>query len=161
MRTGRRVLRRSGGGSTMRGLTSPTFTPTRRHGPWPCRLRRNGDGVRCWMTRTGDTPRSPSCSRRRGATREERVPFMRGTLRIAEIESCTLDPRAGDAATLTDLRYDAIARIVTVEGVSGDVVAQVHRLDVTAELVTEVALWVRRRRGLVGVPENPLGGRAP
>src|SRR3954467_13664637 len=36
--------------------------------------------------------------------REERVPFMRGTLRIAEIESCTLDPRAGDAAMLTDLR---------------------------------------------------------
>jgi len=62
---------------------------------------------------------------------------------------------------LTDLRYDAIARIVTVEGVSGDVVAQVHRLDVTAELVTEVALWVRRRHGFVGVSDKPLWGRAP
>ncbi len=89
-------------------------------------------------------------------SREARVPFMRGTLRIAAADSVTLDRGAGDAAMLLGLRYDSAARNVTVEGVSGDLSARVHRLDVTAELVNEVALYVRRHRRPFGVSDRPL-----
>ncbi len=87
---------------------------------------------------------------------EERVPFMRGTLRIAAVESVTLDRGAGDAAMLLGLRYDSAARSVTVEGESGDLGARVHRLDVTADLANEIALYVRRRHGLLWMSDQPL-----
>jgi hypothetical protein len=74
--------------------------------------------------------------------REERVPFMRGTLRIAAVESVALDQGAGDPAMLLGIVYDRAAHSITVEGVSGDVKVRVSRLDVTAELVNEVSLWV-------------------
>jgi hypothetical protein len=73
--------------------------------------------------------------------REERVPFMRGSLRIAAVESVSIDRGAGDAAMLLGVRYDRAARTVTVEGVSGDLAARVDRLDVTAELVNEISIW--------------------
>jgi hypothetical protein len=89
--------------------------------------------------------------------REERVPFMRGTLRIAAVESVALDRGASDAAMLLGVRYDRDTRYVTVEGASGDLGARVHRLDVTAELVNEVALFVRRRyHRFGGESDEPL-----
>jgi len=100
-----------------------------------------------------DAPK-PELVRTSWRYRDERVPFVRGTLRITAVESVTLDQGAGDAAMLLELLYDSATRRLTVEGVSGDLVARVHRLDVTAELVNEVALYVRRRHGLLGVSDS-------
>jgi hypothetical protein len=95
----------------------------------------------------------PQVVTRIGPYRKERVPLMRGVLRIGAVESVAIDEGAGDAAMLEELRYDSAARTVTVEGISGDLRARVHRLDVTAELGSEVSRWVHRRRisGLVSV----------
>jgi hypothetical protein len=103
-----------------------------------------------------DAPK-PEPTRTTWRYREEHVPFMRGVLRIAAVEAADIDRHAGDAAMLLDTRYDADTRLVTVEGVSGDLRARVQQLDVTAELVNEVALVVRRRRGLLGgASDTPL-----
>ncbi len=84
---------------------------------------------------------------------------MRRVLRIAAVEAADVDDGAGagDAAMLIDARYDADTGLVTVEGISGDLKARVQRLDVTAELINEVALMVRRRNGLLGLEsDKPL-----
>lgn len=78
--------------------------------------------------------------------REEKVPFMRGLLRIANVRGVELDRGIGDAAMLLGLRYDGDTSRLTIDGVSGDIVATVDRLDVTCELSRdEVAMYVRRR----------------
>ena len=78
---------------------------------------------------------------------EERVPFMRGVLRVGHVVAVSWDQDAGDAAMLLGVSYDDSTRRLTVRGVSGDVTAVVERLDVTAELhPDDVALYVRRRR---------------
>jgi hypothetical protein len=89
--------------------------------------------------------------------REERVPFMRGTLRIAAVGSVSIDRDAGDAAMLLGVRYDDVTHTVTVEGVSGDLAARVDRLEVTVELSNEISIWVQRRHGRFGgVSSKPL-----
>jgi hypothetical protein len=75
-----------------------------------------------------DAPK-PELTRATWRYREERVPFMRGALRIASVESVAIDERAGDAAMLLGIRYDVTTRAVTVEGVSGNVSAHVQDLD--------------------------------
>ena len=75
---------------------------------------------------------------------------MRGTLRIGAVQSIALDEGAGDAAMLLRIGFDEAAHSVTGEGVSGNLEARVNRLDVTAELVNEIALWVQRRHGMFG-----------
>ena len=88
---------------------------------------------------------------------EQRVPFVRGVLRVRQVESVALDAEAGDAATLLGLDYDETSRRLKVEGVSGDLIAVVARIDLTAELrPDEVALYVRRRRGRLGASDVPL-----
>jgi hypothetical protein len=89
--------------------------------------------------------------------REERVPFMRGTLRIAAVQSYRVEEAMGDSGVLLDVRYDSDAGMVVVESVSGELHARVRRLDVAAELRNELALYVRRRRGFLrGESEVPL-----
>ena len=51
---------------------------------------------------------------------------------------------------MVSVRYDAVRRYLTVEGVSGDIRARVERLEVTAELVNDVAVIVLRRDGRFG-----------
>lgn len=88
---------------------------------------------------------------------EERVPFMRGALRVRAVQSVVLDPEAGDAAMLLGVEYDQTSRRLTIDGVSGNLAAVVERLQVTAELwPDDIALYVRRRRGPVGESETPL-----
>jgi hypothetical protein len=82
---------------------------------------------------------------------EERVPFMRGELRATDVWSFIPDASAGDAGMLLSIDYDANAGKLTIRGVSGDLVAFVGRIDVTAELrPDQVALYVSRRRGGFG-----------
>ncbi len=101
-----------------------------------------------------DAP-TPELIKRTWRYREERVPLMRGTLRIEAVVSVEVDRDAGDAGMLVGLRYDERERKVTMEGISGDLHARVERLEVTAELVKEVAMYVRRRQGLLGESEEP------
>jgi hypothetical protein len=103
-----------------------------------------------------DAPK-PELTKTTWRYREERVPFVRGTLRIADVESVAIDASAGDAAMLLGIRYDTTTDCVTVEGVSGNLSAHVQRLNVSAELRTEIAHYVRRRHGLLGgVSDVPL-----
>ena len=91
--------------------------------------------------------------------REEKVPFMRGLLRIAEIRDVELGRDIGDAASLLGLRFDDRTSRLTIDGVSGAFVVTVDVLDVTCELSRDVvALYVRRRHGrlLGGISEVPL-----
>jgi hypothetical protein len=91
---------------------------------------------------------------------QERVPFMRGVLMIRQVQTFTPDARAGEAGMLLSLDHDAGSGKLTVNAVSGDLVAVVSSVDVEADLrPDEVALWVVRRRGRIGVSERPE--RAP
>jgi hypothetical protein len=96
-----------------------------------------------------DAPK-PELTRTTWRYREERVPFMRGTLRIADVESVAIDKGARDAAMLLGIRYDSTTRSITVEGVSGNLLVRVQRLHVTVEFLPEVVLYVRRRHGRFG-----------
>jgi hypothetical protein len=90
---------------------------------------------------------------------EERVPFMSGELCIGQVTAVSQDEGIGDAAMLLRVVYEAARRLITVEGVSGDITANVERLDVRAELRADrVALHVRRRRGRLfrGESDVPL-----
>jgi len=92
----------------------------------------------------------------RARSGDERVPFMRGRLVVSDVEAVDLDRAPGDAAMLVYVRYDAAGGVVTVEGVSGDLVVRVSRLHVTAEVHPEqIALYVRRRHGPMGTSEVP------
>jgi hypothetical protein len=102
----------------------------------------------------GQQPKSVPRSWRR---KEKRVPFMRGLVSVAHVDSFAPDESAGDAGILLGISYDADARRLTIEGVSGVLAALVERIDVTVELrEDEVALYVVRRRGLLGGSEKPL-----
>lgn len=89
---------------------------------------------------------------------EERVPFMRGVLRIHHVLSLSSEPEWGDARMLSTVTYDETSGCVDVVGVSGNLTAVVSALQVTTELMPqEVAFFVRRRRGLFGgASEKPL-----
>ena len=102
-----------------------------------------------------DAPK-PTLLKRTWRYREERVPFMRGTLRVGAVESVAIDPDAGDAGMLLGIRFDAGKQTVIVETASGQLAARIHRLDVNADLVNEVARYVRRRYGLLGVSDALL-----
>ena len=93
---------------------------------------------------------------------EERVAFMRGVLRVADVNAFSADAGAGDAGTLLGIAYDSLSGRLTIEGVSGDLAALIGRIDVTAELHPgEVGVFVLRRRGLFGSSERPLWGWSP
>ena len=93
---------------------------------------------------------------------ESRVPFMRGSLVVKQLESFTLDPAAGDAGMLLSVSHDEATGMLTIDGVSGALEARVRRVDVVAELAPdEVALYVRCRRGIVFGSMNPLWGWTP
>jgi hypothetical protein len=107
-----------------------------------------------------DAPR-PEPVRKTWRYTEERVPFMRGLLRVRHVTSFTADAEAGDAGTLLGVRYDAATRRLTIDGVSGNLAATVENLEVTAELRSdEVALHVARRHGWLGSSSTPLGDRS-
>jgi hypothetical protein len=104
----------------------------------------------------------PEVLRRTWRYTEERVPFMRGVIYVRHVESFVADAGAGDAGMLLGIDYDADTRKLRIGGVSGDLVALVGRIDVTAELRSdEFALYVSRRCGRLGVSERPLWGRSP
>ena len=93
---------------------------------------------------------------------EERVPFMRGVLRVRHVTSFSADAGVGDAGMLLDVEHDPHAGKLTIHGVSGDLAALIVRIDVTAELrPDEVALYVSRRRGRLGSSHTPLWGWSP
>lgn len=115
---------------------------------WPASLRDDPE----WR----DAP-EPEVVRTTRRFREERVPFMAGMLQIGEAEAVELDPNSGDSGAVNLVRYSGRRRTVVVDCVSGDLQARVSRIDVTAEIVNEVALYVRRRTGLLGAcSENPI-----
>jgi hypothetical protein len=63
---------------------------------------------------------------------------------------------------LGDARFDAATRYVAVDGVSRELRARVERLEVTAELATEVGLFLRRRHArLGGTSDQPPWDAAP
>ena len=108
-----------------------------------------------------DAPQTEVLAKTRGYT-EERVPFVRGLLVVTQVVSATLDSAAGEAAMLLGIGYEEAVRELTIEGVSGNLVARVKRLHVVAELQpNEIALYVRRRRGRIGESEVPLWGWTP
>jgi hypothetical protein len=91
--------------------------------------------------------------------REEKVPFMRGLLRICHVRDVEQDGAIGDAGMLLRLEHDDPTSRLTVHGVSGSVVASIDRLEVACELSRDVvALFVRRRhsRFLGTSSETPL-----
>ena len=105
-----------------------------------------------------DAPR-PEPIRRTWRYREEHVSFMRGTLHIGTVDAVDTDPTFGDSAMLLRVDYDDDddAGILTVRSVSGNLNARVERVDVSIELVNDVALLVRRRHGFFGgISEMPL-----
>jgi hypothetical protein len=103
-----------------------------------------------------DDPR-PQLLRRTWRYTEERVPFIRGVLRVGHVVALSEDDEFGDAAMLLGTSYDEATRRVTVRAASGNVTAVVERLGVTVEIHPhEVALYVRRRRSRLSGAESDV-----
>lgn len=103
-----------------------------------------------------DAPQ-PEFLRRTWRYEEQRVPFIRGVLRVRYVVAISADEGFGDAAMLLGTSYDEATQRLTVQGVSGNLTAVVERLGVTVEILPdEVALYIRRRRSRLTGAESDV-----